>query len=67
MANYSKGRPAETASLGVGGMVLAVFAILQGYGIAVPKQVPAATNVLVGGVAAVVSWWINRRDRQSQP
>lgn len=61
MAPYQGGRPAETAALSIGGLTLAAFTILKAYGVNVPEGVPEASIVLVGGVATVVTWWINRR------
>jgi VIT1/CCC1 family predicted Fe2+/Mn2+ transporter len=63
MKGYIGGRPTETISLAVGGLTLATFELLQAWGVHVPEQVPAATNVFVGAVAAVVTYFVNSHRR----
>lgn len=58
------GRPAETGSALVAGCVFAVLTIASSYGANIPKPVWGAANILVGGVAAVVTWWVNRRAKK---
>lgn len=59
-------RPSETASAAIGSIVGAVLAILAAYDINVPAAVGPAVIILVGWVAAAVTWFIAKKQRIGQ-
>lgn len=59
-------RPSETITGIVGSIVAAVVGILTAYGVDVPPAVSAGAIVIVGWIAAGVTWFISRKQQAGQ-
>lgn len=56
-------RPAETYAATIGALIAAVVAVLAAFGIEVPDAVLAAATPVVGLIAAAVTWYVARKQR----
>jgi hypothetical protein len=56
-------RPAESLSATLGALIVAVVAVLTSLGVEVPVGVVTAATAVVGFVAAAVTWWVARKQR----
>ncbi len=56
-------RPAETLAGALGALIAAVVAVAAALGYTVPPAVITALTAVVGFVAAAVTWYVARRQR----
>lgn len=56
-------RPSETLSAALGTLVLAVVSVLEALDIEVPVAYVTAATAVVGFVAAAVTWYVARQQR----
>lgn len=56
-------RPSETVTAAAASIIGAILAILAAYNVDVPDGVEPALVILVGWIAAAVTWYVARRQR----